>query len=645
MPYNAQATVVHKSALWSLLLPMTVHSRVSDIWRSYIAQRLMQDIGVRVAFAPPHVRQDRNSHNILGDLKAEDALYHQATSLCKFLKTWRGGAKTLPSRFEELMTALYERGFLEVEDVCMTKRWIMALDRAGYKFPDLIDTESKKILVDDSERTNQDLSPVLPFVKTESKSPCYTRGNDWSSCAGNHLMYHASSPFKIYKRVVTCLYEPLCWKQLDWKNTEPPTDKIECHLGSNMSFYDWSLHDGTMASLSTQISESTAKLSKRTLEVFLCNAKRARNAAKNYHYTFDLCNESSGENALPFIDSWATKASDSLASKYFDWFMSDTDAQKVDAHIISFLPTMYEFLMSFNRTLIINVLHRVNLYRCSYNESKRSFDNLRRLYESSNPLHVIAPGYVHDVEYIRHYTGIQTVYLPFSLYGILDYALGNQTYNGKNGKYIWNGHVDVPDELERGLFVVPVHYELKDLLDYRAVIVLPYSITNTKSVEQYEMDIPFLAPSPEFALELGLFNDRTATYDPYCSKTAFTDSQHPEPDMNTPYEFSPNARFLYNDSATDELFWISFSEIYLWPCIEYFSSWNDLNEKLDLFTKNGHFVAMSQCMRQANKWRQFEAQSNLCWILQQVKGGQEKSISSSYEEALKSLYNVEKLFS
>ena len=55
-----------------------------------------------------------------------------------------GTAKTLPCRFEELMIALYERGFLEVENVYMTKRWIMALNRAGYQFLDLIDTQSKK---------------------------------------------------------------------------------------------------------------------------------------------------------------------------------------------------------------------------------------------------------------------------------------------------------------------------------------------------------------------------------------------------------------------------------------------------------------------------------------------------------------------
>jgi hypothetical protein len=37
-PYNAQATMHLYSSLWSLLLPVTVHGRVSDIWRGYFAQ-------------------------------------------------------------------------------------------------------------------------------------------------------------------------------------------------------------------------------------------------------------------------------------------------------------------------------------------------------------------------------------------------------------------------------------------------------------------------------------------------------------------------------------------------------------------------------------------------------------------------------
>jgi hypothetical protein len=52
-PYNAQATLILQPALWSLMLPVTVHGRVSDIWRSYIAQRLFWDVGVHLTFAPP----------------------------------------------------------------------------------------------------------------------------------------------------------------------------------------------------------------------------------------------------------------------------------------------------------------------------------------------------------------------------------------------------------------------------------------------------------------------------------------------------------------------------------------------------------------------------------------------------------------
>jgi len=42
-PWNAQATLITKRALWGLLLPVSVTGRVSDIWRSYITSRLMWD--------------------------------------------------------------------------------------------------------------------------------------------------------------------------------------------------------------------------------------------------------------------------------------------------------------------------------------------------------------------------------------------------------------------------------------------------------------------------------------------------------------------------------------------------------------------------------------------------------------------------
>ena len=46
-----------------------VHGRVSDIWRSYIVQRLLWDVGYSVAFSPPLVVQNRGPHNYLADMQ------------------------------------------------------------------------------------------------------------------------------------------------------------------------------------------------------------------------------------------------------------------------------------------------------------------------------------------------------------------------------------------------------------------------------------------------------------------------------------------------------------------------------------------------------------------------------------------------
>lgn len=52
-PYNAQATLHTYDAFWGLLLPMSVPGRVSDIWRSYLTQKIMKELGLFLVYAPP----------------------------------------------------------------------------------------------------------------------------------------------------------------------------------------------------------------------------------------------------------------------------------------------------------------------------------------------------------------------------------------------------------------------------------------------------------------------------------------------------------------------------------------------------------------------------------------------------------------
>jgi len=137
MPYNAQATLHAHRALWSLLLPCTVHGRVTDIWRSYFAQRLLWDIGLRIAFTTPWVTQYRNAHNYLADFNSEIPLYQQAGALVSALLEWQPRARSIPGRLEELYILMYEMAILGHNDVLLVQAWISDMLRLGYAFPAL----------------------------------------------------------------------------------------------------------------------------------------------------------------------------------------------------------------------------------------------------------------------------------------------------------------------------------------------------------------------------------------------------------------------------------------------------------------------------------------------------------------------------
>jgi len=137
LPYNAQATVHLYEAFWGLMLPVTVHGRVSDIWRAYLTQKLLWDIGQVVAFQPAHVVHDRVAHDYLKDFQSEGDLYLKSTAMVGFLSRWTSDAPTLVERIEQLWAALYSRGFVELGDLRLAQAWIRDLLAIGYEFPDL----------------------------------------------------------------------------------------------------------------------------------------------------------------------------------------------------------------------------------------------------------------------------------------------------------------------------------------------------------------------------------------------------------------------------------------------------------------------------------------------------------------------------
>ena len=147
-PYNAQATAHRPRGYWALYLPVTVHGRVSDIWRSYIAQAVFGVLGLHVGFTQPWVVHERTEHSIVGDHKAEADLYELAVPLLSLLTQWqaqaaatycasssRSGGPTALTLLEDLYITLYEHKVISETDIIGVQAWLSALQSAGYAFP------------------------------------------------------------------------------------------------------------------------------------------------------------------------------------------------------------------------------------------------------------------------------------------------------------------------------------------------------------------------------------------------------------------------------------------------------------------------------------------------------------------------------
>lgn len=70
-PFNSQNTLWWSEAYPLLYLPSYVSFRMTDIWRSFVAQVCLYKLGKHIAFREATVFQDRNEHSLIRDFKDE----------------------------------------------------------------------------------------------------------------------------------------------------------------------------------------------------------------------------------------------------------------------------------------------------------------------------------------------------------------------------------------------------------------------------------------------------------------------------------------------------------------------------------------------------------------------------------------------
>lgn len=106
-PFNSQNTIWWPDAFVLLYLPCLVSFRMTDIWRSFIAQICLYKAGKKVAFGQATMSQVRNEHSLIRDFADEITGYLNNTRIMELLSDIRLSDE--PNQIGPNMRACYER--------------------------------------------------------------------------------------------------------------------------------------------------------------------------------------------------------------------------------------------------------------------------------------------------------------------------------------------------------------------------------------------------------------------------------------------------------------------------------------------------------------------------------------------------------
>lgn len=130
-PFNSQNTSWWQDAFPLLYLPTYCSFRMTDIWRSFIAQKIAWVNGWSVLFHEPTVWQERNEHNLMKDFQQEIDGYLRNTKLSQTLEdiSLVPGIESIPGNLITCYQRLIKASFFEPEEMDLLKAWLSDLDK------------------------------------------------------------------------------------------------------------------------------------------------------------------------------------------------------------------------------------------------------------------------------------------------------------------------------------------------------------------------------------------------------------------------------------------------------------------------------------------------------------------------------------
>lgn len=122
-PYNSQNTVHTRVAYPFLYLPSFVSFRMTDIWRSIIAQVYLLTRGEKIVFSPPNSEQERNEHDLSSDLKEELPGYFSNVKILSICEALARNSSDEWSYLIDVYCALIKQGIVGTAEMRPLEAW------------------------------------------------------------------------------------------------------------------------------------------------------------------------------------------------------------------------------------------------------------------------------------------------------------------------------------------------------------------------------------------------------------------------------------------------------------------------------------------------------------------------------------------
>lgn len=125
-PFNSQNTTWFKEAFPLMYLPSYCSFRMTDIWRSFVVQRIAWTCGWPILFHESTVWQERNDHNLMTDFKDEISGYSNNAQIYEELKNLKlgKGVDNIPQNLRICYQKLIDMGLVDSKEMQLIDAWL-----------------------------------------------------------------------------------------------------------------------------------------------------------------------------------------------------------------------------------------------------------------------------------------------------------------------------------------------------------------------------------------------------------------------------------------------------------------------------------------------------------------------------------------